>query len=71
MADGEQPARIGRGLFDDQMAAATLRFWRHKGTGPKSFKVGRRLMYREEDVAAWLEAQYAAVTEFDGAGSAQ
>lgn len=54
-----------------RMPAATLRFWRHKGTGPKSSKVGRRVMYREEDVAAWLEAQYAAVTEFDGAGSAQ
>jgi DNA-binding transcriptional MerR regulator len=51
--------------------AATLRFWRHKGTGPKSFKVGRRVMYREEDVAAWLEAQYAAMTEFNGGGSAQ
>jgi hypothetical protein len=49
--------------------SATLRFWRHKGIGPKSFKVGRRVMYREDDVAAWLEAQYAAVTEVDGGDS--
>lgn len=38
---------------------ATLRFWRHKGTGPKSFKVGRRVMYREADIEAWIDVQYA------------
>jgi predicted DNA-binding transcriptional regulator AlpA len=38
---------------------ATLRYWRHKGTGPKSFKLGpRRVMYRREDVEAWIEEQY-------------
>jgi len=35
----------------------TLRYWRHLGTGPKSFKNGRRVMYLEEDVDAWLEEQ--------------
>jgi len=39
---------------------ATLRFWRHKGTGPKSFLVGRRVMYRLVDVEAWLDEQYTA-----------
>lgn len=39
--------------------AATLRYWRHKGTGPKSFKVGRRVIYREADVLLWVEAQAA------------
>ena len=39
---------------------ATLRFWRHKGdTGPRSAKIGRRVVYRESDVNAWLEAQFA------------
>lgn len=37
---------------------ATLRFWRHQGRGPKSFKIGRRVMYRASDVDAWLQAQY-------------
>lgn len=46
---------------------ATLRFWRHKGTGPTSFKVGRRVMYRETDIEAWLAQQYATAT---GAGAA-
>ncbi len=44
----------------------TLRFWRHQGTGPHSFKLGRRVMYREEDVLAWMQAQY----DNDGAPAA-
>lgn len=39
--------------------AGTLRYWRHMGLGPKSFKVGRRVMYRAEDVQSWLDEQYA------------
>lgn len=39
--------------------AATLRYWRHLGTGPKSFKLGpKRVVYRRTDVEAWLEEQY-------------
>lgn len=36
----------------------SLRFWRHQGTGPKSVKVGRRVVYRECDVVAWIEEQF-------------
>jgi predicted DNA-binding transcriptional regulator AlpA len=36
----------------------TLRFWRHQGTGPKSAKLGRRVVYREADVLAWVEEQF-------------
>ena len=32
----------------------TVRYWRHVGTGPKSFKVGRRVLYEAADVTAWL-----------------
>lgn len=39
---------------------ATLRFYRHQGTGPRSFKLGRRVVYREDDVLAWIEEQYEA-----------
>ena len=35
----------------------TLRWWRQRGTGPISFKVGRRVMYDEDDVLAWLDAR--------------
>jgi predicted DNA-binding transcriptional regulator AlpA len=39
---------------------ATLRFWRstHQG-GPPSARLGRRIVYREEDVTAWIDAQFA------------
>lgn len=40
---------------------ATLRYWRYLGDrGPKSFKVGRRVMYRRADVDQWIEELYAA-----------
>jgi predicted DNA-binding transcriptional regulator AlpA len=38
----------------------TLRYWRHIGKGPKSFKLGNRVVYKRSDVEAWIEAQYAA-----------
>lgn len=39
---------------------ATLRYWRHIGTGPKSFKLGpRRIVYKAEDIQTWLAKAYA------------
>lgn len=38
--------------------AETIRYYRHVSKGPRSFKVGRRVLYRREDVEAWLEEQY-------------
>ncbi|MCW2736100.1 helix-turn-helix domain-containing protein [Nocardioides sp.] len=32
----------------------TVRYWRHVSKGPKSFKVGRRVLYAREDVEAFL-----------------
>ena len=32
----------------------TVRFWRHVGKGPRSFKVGRRVLYAAEDVEAFI-----------------
>lgn len=43
-----------------RIPVATLRFWRHKGIGPKSFTIGRRVFFRESDVQGWLDAQYEA-----------
>lgn len=36
---------------------ATLRYWRHLGTGPHSFRVGRAVRYWRGDVLAWLHDQ--------------
>jgi excisionase family DNA binding protein len=37
----------------------TVRYWRHVGKGPASFKIGRRVLYDESDVRAWVESQRA------------
>jgi hypothetical protein len=37
---------------------ATLRYWRHIGKGPRSFKLGGRVADKRGDVEAWVEAQY-------------
>jgi predicted DNA-binding transcriptional regulator AlpA len=41
-------------------AESTLRYWRHLGTGPKSFKIGRRVKYMRSDVDAFIEQSRAA-----------
>jgi len=37
---------------------ATLRYWRHLGAGPDSFRLGRRVMYRSADLDRWITAQH-------------
>jgi DNA-binding transcriptional MerR regulator len=34
---------------------ATLRYWRHLNTGPRSFRAGRRVLYYRHDVETWLD----------------
>lgn len=38
---------------------ATLRYWRYMDTGPQSFRLGRRVMYRRSDVEEWLLSRLA------------
>jgi hypothetical protein len=38
-----------------EVAAETLREWRRLKTGPDYVKAGKMVMYREIDVAQWLE----------------
>ena len=38
---------------------ATLRYWRHLGTGPRSFRLGRRVLYRTDDLHACIAEQHA------------
>ena len=38
---------------------ATLRYWRHLGTGPRSFRLGRHVRYLRGDVNSWVESQRA------------
>ena len=45
---------------------ATLRYWRHLGTGPRSFRLGRRVLYRRDDLHAWIDGH----CDEDGSGVA-
>jgi predicted DNA-binding transcriptional regulator AlpA len=36
---------------------ATLRYWRHLGTGPRGFRIGRSVRYWRTEVFHWLEQQ--------------
>ncbi|MGL6234420.1 MAG: helix-turn-helix transcriptional regulator [Segniliparus sp.] len=44
------------------IAEATLRYYRHMGVGPRSFKLGRKVVYRKADVEAWIAQQEAATS---------
>jgi hypothetical protein len=35
----------------------TLRYWRHLGSGPRSFKIGRHVRYWRADLILWLTDQ--------------
>jgi len=38
---------------------ATIYAWRYRGKGPRGFRVGRHLRFREGDVEEWLRRQLA------------
>jgi len=43
-----------------RVPVATLRYWRHLGTGPRSFRIGRSVRYWRTEVLLWLDNQSAA-----------
>jgi DNA-binding transcriptional MerR regulator len=45
----------------------TVRYWRTTGYGPKSARIGRRVVYRRANVDAWINAQFEEATNQDGA----
>jgi len=44
---------------------ATLRYWRHLGTGPHNFRIGRTVRYWHQNVTPWLQQQISPVTSPD------
>lgn len=38
-----------------QVPVATVRMWRHRGTGPKGVRLGRHVRYRASDLEAWID----------------
>jgi excisionase family DNA binding protein len=65
----EQPRTVTTDLLTITEAAellrapvATLRYWRHLGTGPASFRLGRRVLYRRGDLDRWVSDRQQAQT---------
>jgi predicted DNA-binding transcriptional regulator AlpA len=44
----------------------TLRYWRHANLGPASFTLGRRVVYRRNEVERWIAEQEAATRRGGG-----
>lgn len=44
----------------------TLRYWRHSDIGPASFTLGRRVVYRRDDVLRWISQQESATRRGGG-----
>ncbi len=40
-----------------RVPVATLRYWRHLGTGPRGFRIGRSVRYWRTEVHTWLVEQ--------------
>lgn len=40
-----------------RVPVATLRYWRHLGTGPCGFRAGRHVLYRLSDLLNWIDQQ--------------
>ena len=51
LTTNEASARLG-------VPASTLRWWRQRGQGPPSFRLGSRVFYRSTDLDAWEQEQY-------------
>ena len=56
-ADGDELLTIAEVAAIVRAPIATLRYWRHLGTGPRGFRVGRGVRYWRTDVSNWLEQQ--------------
>lgn len=40
-----------------RVPVATMRYWRWAGTGPRSFRLGRRVVYQRQDILNWIDEQ--------------
>jgi len=43
----------------------TLRWWRHVGQGPESFRLGRRVVYDRDTLLEWVERERERTTSGD------
>ena len=38
--------------------ADTVRYWRSQGTGPRYARIGKRVLYRQDDVERWIANRF-------------
>ena len=54
---GEEMLTLQEACAYLRIPQGTLRYWRHLGSGPRSFKIGRHVRYWRADLALWLTEQ--------------
>jgi excisionase family DNA binding protein len=54
---GDQMLTLQEACAYLRIPEGTLRYWRHLGSGPRSFKVGRHVRYWRADLVLWLTEQ--------------
>ncbi len=62
----QSPSRLGTsdaGQYLGGVSEDTLRYWRYAGTGPRSYRLGRRCYYDVVDLDAWIAEQKAATAK--------
>ena len=61
-ADRQLPTRLNTAQASEYLGipVATLRWFRHMGQGPRSYRLGHRAFYDLADLQAWVAAQKAA-----------
>jgi predicted DNA-binding transcriptional regulator AlpA len=58
MADTDEIMLLPEVAKMTRLSEDTIRWLRHTGTGPRSGKLGRRVVYRRSDVQAWIDAGF-------------
>jgi hypothetical protein len=54
---GDQMLTLAEACAFLRVPEGTLRYWRHLGCGPRSFKIGRHVRYWRTDLILWLTEQ--------------
>lgn len=60
MTDNDKLLTTGEVARLLRVSPGTLRYWRHKGVGPDSFRARRHVLYWHRDVLKWIARQEAA-----------
>jgi DNA-binding transcriptional MerR regulator len=55
---GEELLTIAEAAAILRTSVATLRYWRYLGTGPQGFRLGRHVLYRADDLQAWIQQHH-------------